>query len=128
MDRRIYFLISTLILLLGSCAQVGSISGGPKDETPPKTADNGVSPQNGSLQFQSKTIVLKFNEYIKLNNPTETISLVPADAKIIATSKKKTVTLKIEGDLKPATTYAIYLNATIQDITEGNDSLIQYVF
>jgi hypothetical protein len=128
MDRRIYFLISTLILLLGSCAQVGSISGGPKDETPPKTVENGVSPQNGSLQFQSKTIVLKFNEYIKLNNPTETISLVPADAKILATTKKKTLTLNIEGDLKPATTYAIYLNATIQDITEGNDSLIQYVF
>ena len=128
MDKRIYFLILTLVLLLGSCAQVGTITGGPKDETPPKAVENGVTPPNGSLQFQSKTIVLKFNEYVKLNNPTETISLVPADAKIVATSKKKTVTLNIEGDLKPATTYAIYLNSTIQDITEGNDSLMQYVF
>jgi hypothetical protein len=128
MDKRLYFLISTLVLILGSCAQVGTITGGPKDETPPKTVENGVTPPNGSLQFQSKTIELKFNEYIKLNNPTETISLVPADAKIVATTKKKTVTLNIEGNLKPATTYAIYLNGTIQDITEGNDSLMQYVF
>ena len=128
MDKRLQFLILSFILLLGSCAQIGTISGGPKDETPPKTIENGVSPASGSLHFQATSIILKFNEYIKLNNPTETISLVPADAKIVATSKKKTLTLAIEGTLKPETTYAIYLNGTIQDITEGNDSLIQYVF
>lgn len=127
MGQRIYAII-LLIFILSSCAQVGSISGGQRDTTPPTVVENGVTPPSGSLQFQQKTIEFKFNEYIKLNNPVETVTLVPADAKIKATSKKKTLILTIDGELKPETTYAIYLNGTVQDITEGNDSLLQYVF
>ncbi len=128
MGQRIYGIVFFLLLILASCAQVGSISGGEDDVTPPKIVENGINPPNGSLMFQQKTIEFKFNEYIKLNSPIETITLVPADAKIKAEAKKKTLTLTIEGELKPETTYAIYLNGTVQDITEGNDSLIQYVF
>lgn len=128
MGQRFYGIIAFLLLILASCAQVGSISGGPEDVTPPKVVENGITPPNGSLMFQQKTIEFRFNEYIKLNNPTETVTLVPADAKIKAEARKKTLKLTIEGELKPETTYAIYLNGTVQDITEGNDSLIQYVF
>lgn len=128
MGKFIQYLSFGLVLFLSSCAQVGSISGGQNDETPPKLVENGTNPPNGTLNFQSKTVEFKFDEFIKLNNPTETISLVPADAKIKAEYRKKTLTLTIDGDLKPETTYAIYLNGTVQDITESNDSLMQYVF
>lgn len=127
MDKQFFSIIAG-ILLLGSCAQVGSISGGPEDERAPGIVENGMQPPNGSTRFQSRQISLTFDEYIKLNNPAETIILSPADAKVKAEIQKKTVLLTIEGILKPETTYAIYMNGTVQDITESNDSLIQYVF
>ena len=41
---------------------------------------------------------------------------------------KKTVTLTWEDTLENNTTYSIYLNETVQDITESNDSLMVFVF
>ncbi len=123
-----YFLILSLILILASCAQVGSISGGPTDETPPRVTKNGLQPENGTLNFDQKTIEFKFDEYIRLNKPAETVTIVPNDVKVTASISKKTMIVDLEGELKPATTYVIYFNGTVQDISEGNDSLMQYVF
>jgi hypothetical protein len=127
MDKQFFSIIAGL-LLLASCAQVGTISGGQKDSKAPGLVENGMQPPNGSVHFQARQISLSFDEYIRLNNPTETISVAPADVKVKAGIKKRTVLLTLEGELKPETTYAIYLNGTVQDITESNDSLIQYVF
>lgn len=121
-------LFFTVALLVGSCAQVGSISGGPKDQKAPSIVEGGMNPPNGSLHFDRRQITMEFDEYIKLNNPNQTITIVPDDAKVTASLKKKTLQLTLDGELQPATTYAIYLNGTVQDITENNDSLIQYVF
>lgn len=123
-----FILILSLIFILASCAQVGSISGGPTDETPPRVIENGLQPENGTLNFNQKVIEFKFDEYIRLKNPKETISIIPDDVKVNATILKKTMTVTLDGDLKPETTYAIYFNGTVQDISEGNDSLMQYVF
>jgi uncharacterized protein (DUF2141 family) len=123
-----YLLSFSLILILASCAQVGSISGGPKDEAPPRIIENGLQPENGTLNFNQKTIEFKFDEFIRLNKPAETITIIPNDAKVTATVLKKNMLVTIDGDLKPETTYAIYFNRTVQDISEGNDSLMQYVF
>jgi uncharacterized protein (DUF2141 family) len=71
---------------------------------------------------------MNFNEFVKLNNPVENILLVPPHAKIKVTANRKKVILEIDGELQPETTYAIYLNGAIEDMTEGNDSLMQYVF
>lgn len=123
-----FILILTLIFIIASCAQVGSISGGPKDETPPRVVENGLQPENGTLNFNQKTIEFKFDEFIRLDKPTETISIIPNDVKVTATVLKKTMLVELKGDLKPATTYAIYFNGTVKDISEGNDSLMKYVF
>ena len=123
-----FILILTLILILASCAQVGSISGGPEDVTPPRVVKNGLQPENGTLNFNQKTIEFKFDEFISLNKPAETITIVPNDVKVTASISKKTMVVELEGDLKPETTYAIYFNGTVKDISEGNDSLMQYVF
>lgn len=128
MARFYYFVIGICGLLLGSCAQVGSIAGGANDVQPPKIIDNGLKPASGSVNFSHKFIEMNFNEFVKLNNPVENILLVPPHAKINATANRKKVTLEIDGELQPETTYAIYLNGAIEDLTEGNDSLMQYVF
>lgn len=107
---------------------MGTISGGQKDEIAPRLKENGVNPPNGSTQFATRSISLTFDEYVKLNNPLENITLVPEHAKVKARLHKKTVVLDIVGDLQPETTYKITLNKAVKDLSEGNDSLMQYVF
>jgi len=124
---RIYPIIF-LSLLLASCAQVGTISGGPKDEAAPQPKSLKVYPPNESTNFSAKEIEIPFDEYIVLNNPVENIRIVPPHAKLKAEMKKKSLVISWEEELNPNTTYAIYINNAIKDITEGNDTIIQYVF
>ena len=124
---RIYSIIF-LSFLLASCAQVGTISGGPKDESAPKPNSLKVYPPNETTNFSAKEVEIPFNEYIVLNNPVENIRIVPPHAKIKAAMKKKSLIISWEEELNPNTTYAIYINNAVKDITEGNDTIIQYVF
>jgi hypothetical protein len=124
-NRLILFLLSLLIF---SCAQVGSISGGEKDVYAPKPISNGMNPPNESINFSSKKIVIKFDEYIKLNNPSENIVIIPKGVKIDAKVDKKSLILNLDGKLEENTTYQIMLNSAIKDNNEGNDSLMYYVF
>jgi hypothetical protein len=116
------------LLILSSCAQVGSISGGPKDAYAPKIVENGVNPPNESVNFSSKKITIEFDEYIKLNLPLENIVIVPKGINIDAKIDKKKLILDLEGEFLPNTTYQISLNGAIKDVNEGNDSLMFYVF
>ncbi len=125
--RQFLLLIFTSLLLF-SCAQLEGIEGGPVDSTPPRVEKNGVSPKNGSTHFSSKKIQFKFEEFVRLNNPSQTISIVPEDVKIEATLKGKTLSLELNGQFKENTTYVITMNGAVRDITEANDSLMQYVF
>lgn len=125
--RKCLFLILFLSLLTG-CAQMGSIDGGPTDTTAPRLTKGGIQPPNESLHFNSKNIHFQFEEFIKLNNPIQTLSVVPNDVQLKSEVKGKQLKLTIEGEPKPNTTYVITMNGTVQDITEANDSLMQYVF
>ena len=61
-----------LILLLSSCADISILSGGEKDTSSPKIIK--VSPLFGTTNFNSKEISFTFDEYIKLNNPSQNIT------------------------------------------------------
>ena len=123
-----FYPIILITLIISSCAQVGTISGGDKDEVAPQPKLMRISPPNESTNFTSKEIEIPFDEFITLSNPTENIRIVPPHAKLNASMKKKSLIISWEEDLKPNTTYAIYINNAIKDITEGNDTIIQYVF
>jgi hypothetical protein len=114
------------VALLTSCAQIGTIDGGEEDFSPPQI--NSMTPPNRSIQFNGGELLIEFDEFIKLNNPTQTITVIPPDFKVNASVKGKTVKLTWTEDLHPETTYSIFLNKTIQDITETNDSIMQLVF
>jgi len=122
------FLVFGILLILASCAQIGTLSGGEKDEIAPKPIESKVEPLNGSTYFMSKTVTIPFDEYIKLNNPTDNILIVPPHAKIEASLHKKNLILNWKDTLEENTTYTIYLNRAVKDIREGKDSLMQYVF
>ncbi|MEY3127016.1 MAG: hypothetical protein RL273_1187, partial [Bacteroidota bacterium] len=66
--------------------------------------------------------------FIVLNKPTENIFLMPNDAALVSSIKKKTLTISWKRELKENTSYSIYLNKAVKDVTEGNDSLMKLTF
>ncbi len=122
---KLLFLILFGCITVG-CAIQGSIDGGPRDSRAPQVISS--TPKAMTTQFQSKEIHFKLNEFYKLNDPNTTLFIVPSDVKLEAVAKDKELILKINGELKKETTYAIYFNKTIKDIHEGNDTLMTYVF
>ncbi len=118
------FLVISLLLV--ACAQVKSLEGGPKDTRAPEPY--AIVPANGTTNFKGQAIAIRLNEFVKLNNPNQTIKMVPNDAKIQTLLKDKTLMVYWTEQLRENTTYSIYFNKTIQDITEQNDSIMQYVF
>ena len=122
-----YFLI---IGLLSGCAQMVPLDGGPRDVTAPIPDTNNIQPPHGSVNTFPEKIRIPFNEFIRLNNASANIVIIP-DINPKPTYKVKGKDLII--DLKDAqldsnTTYSFYFNKVVQDISEGNDSIMNYVF
>ena len=125
---RKYFIVFLVGLLAASCAQVGTITGGDRDQFAPKPIAPAVVPLNETTNFTANGVEIPFDEYFKLVNPIQNIRIVPPHATIEASVKNKTLTLTWKDILESNTTYAIYLNNAIKDLNEGNDTIIQYVF
>ena len=112
------------IYIFTSCALQGSISGGPQDKKPPVYSPTESNPPANTIHFKEKEIKLKFDEFFKLNNPSQTISVIPNSIKINALAHDKTLHLSIIGELDSSTTYAIYMNKTIQNIKKAKSIFI----
>lgn len=124
-----YRYLTLLLILIGtSCAQVGTITGGADDVTAPQPVVDDINPKNESVNFSVNQVVIPFNEFIRLKDPAQNIKIVPPHVVIKSSLKGKELTLSWDEQLQENTTYAIYLNNAVQDITESNDTLIQYVF
>ena len=119
-------LLGIALLSLLSCAQIGTLSGGEKDTMAPQIV--GSFPAMGATQVYPELIKLQFNEFIELNNPMQNIRLEPSDATIKTTLKNRTVLITLNGDLNPNTTYSLYIDGGVKDVSEGNDSVYKYVF
>lgn len=115
--RHSYLALYALFLL--SCARQTTPTGGPRDTIPPTLIQ--ALPQNGTINFQGKTIQLTFDEAVILNNPREQLIITPDLGKPVdARVKKNQVTVNLETDLAPNTTYSINFREAVQDITEKN--------
>lgn len=129
MARIHYIILGIFSLFLLSCGQVGSITGGDVDTTSPRVITEGVIPPMESTNISPQTITIPFDEFIEFNKPAENIRVTPADVKLNYAIRKKSVVLSVKsGNWAPNTTYTIYLNRAVKDITEANDSIIAYVF
>jgi uncharacterized protein (DUF2141 family) len=122
---RYYFIILS-VFLVTSCAQVGTISGGKKDIIAPQIKKSSL--KDKTVNFKDTSVSIEFNEFIVLNKPTENIFLMPNDAALVSSIKKKTLTISWKRELKENTSYSIYLNKAVKDVTEGNDSLMKLTF
>lgn len=124
--NKLYFFF--FLFLLYSCANEVAPSGGEKDITPPKLKK--ANPNNGNINFDSKKIELRFNEFIKFKSSSEYIFISPPlseKPKYILNGKK--VTIQFKEDLLENTTYSINFNEAIEDFNEGNKiNSFNYVF
>lgn len=121
-----FILIFLGVLLLNSCAQVGVLSGGEQDFYAP--APKEIIPPQKATNFTGNSVQIELNEFVELVNPQQNIVMVPAHAKPKVKLSKKTLEISWDEALQPNTTYSIYMNGLVKDITEGNDSLMTYVF
>ncbi|MBA3682240.1 MAG: Ig-like domain-containing protein [Bacteroidetes bacterium] len=117
------------ILLLERCAQIGSLTGGTRDTTPPKLLE--AIPANKTINFNSDQVILKFDEHVKLADLPNQLIISPKlgfDPDIQAEGKKIIISFN-KQTLLPNTTYRFYFGKAIIDMTEANPiENFEYVF
>lgn len=113
-----FFTYLIVAILIYSC-QVVPLTGGDKDETPPKELKS--SPENKSIHFAAKTITIEFDEFIRLQNLQQQLIVSPVMEEMPEISVKgKSLVIKLKEELMPNTTYSINFGNAIIDITENN--------
>ncbi|MBX2964933.1 MAG: Ig-like domain-containing protein [Cyclobacteriaceae bacterium] len=119
MKVRHHYIPILILLILAGCAKQTTPTGGEKDEIPPKLIRS--NPPNRQTNFNKNEIELTFDELIQVNNAREQIIITPSiGKKFEAEARKKTVILKLNGELKENTTYTIMFRDAVQDLTERN--------
>lgn len=126
-----YWLLIIVPLYLSGCANPGTLSGGPRDETPPKI-DSLESTPNELTNFDLDLIELTFDEWIKLEDVfNQVVISPPIDPRPEVVLKKKTVQITFNEDveLRENATYTINFGEAVKDLTEGNvPENLRYVF
>jgi hypothetical protein len=122
------FILITICLLCVRCATVSSPTGGPKDEAPPVMLNSSID--NGSTNFDGNTITLEFNEWIKIDNPSQNIySSPPLGNDVSYVPRKEKLFVIFEEPLEENTTYHLNFGNSIRDVNEGNPlNNFQFVF
>ncbi|MBQ7471311.1 MAG: Ig-like domain-containing protein [Prevotella sp.] len=98
---------------------MGNPDGGWYDETPPYVVSS--SPADKGTDVKSRKIKILFNEFIKVENPTEKVVVSPPQLEvpeIKATGKR--IEIELNDTLIPNTTYTIDFSDAISDNNEGN--------
>ena len=111
--------VAALLLMLSACARMGNTDGGWFDEQPPRVV--GSMPKEQSIGIGNKKITIFFDEYIKLDNPSEKVVISPPQLEQadIRTHGKR-ITVELKDSLKPNTTYTVDFSDAISDNNEGN--------
>ena len=123
--------ISISILFIFSCANRGNPSGGEIDVDPPKIVKS--FPQNFSTNFNSESIEIVFDEFIKIRKLENELIISPPIDPIPQISPvgsaNKVLSITNIASLLENTTYSFNFGESIEDNNEGNIlSDFRYVF
>lgn len=112
-------LILMLVIIGYSCASMGTPDGGPYDEMPPKFI--GSNPGLHAVNVKTQKIELEFDEFIKLEKPSEKVVVSPPQLEQpeIKVQGRKVV-VELIDTLKASDTYTIDFSDAIVDNNEGN--------
>ncbi|MCR5820503.1 MAG: Ig-like domain-containing protein [Bacteroidaceae bacterium] len=118
-DSRNLILLLFLVSLVCACASIGSPDGGPYDETPPYVVRS--YPENRAVNADRRRIQIYFNEYIKLENPSEKVIVSPPQKEMPnVRAAGKAVRIDLFDSLQENATYTIDFSDAIEDNNEGN--------
>ncbi len=125
------FLFLTLAAFFSACANIGQLSGGERDITPPKV-DSTHSTPFLQTNFKVQPIELTFNEWVKLDKPESQIIVSPP-LEYPITTKLHGHTLLLTFDkrevLRPDATYTVNFGTAVKDLTESNPAAdLRFVF
>lgn len=113
-----FFLLSLVIFFASACANQVGLTGGDKDETPPKPLS--FSPENYSKNFESKVVKIVFDEMIQVRNSSD-ILVSPYIKKAPKYSTNgKVLTIEFQEELEDSLTYTIDFGKSLVDLNEGN--------
>jgi hypothetical protein len=121
--------IALIVVVFNRCAQIGSLTGGKKDATPPKLLL--AIPALQTTNFNSGVITLKFDEYIQLRDLNNQLMISPKlkTRPEIEASGKNLIIKFDKSELLPNTTYRFYFGKAICDMHEGNPlNNFSYIF
>lgn len=120
---------ASILLIFNHCAQVGTLTGGKRDEVPPKLLL--ATPELKTTNFNSELITLKFDEFVQLRDLNNQLVISPKlKTKPEMEANGKKIIIKVKKDeLLPNTTYRFYFGKAICDMHEGNPlSNFSYIF
>lgn len=117
LDPLIYIFI---FLLLNACAKQGAPLGGPVDEKSPKVTS--ILPNQNSINSNPTEIIVTFDEYIKLENPSKNIIITPKINKdeLEISALRNTLKIILNQNLEEQTTYVFNFQKAVLDLSEGN--------
>ncbi len=101
-----------------SCARQGRPSGGPKDTIPPTVIS--MNPPLGATNFNGDELELTFNEYIEARNLKKELIINPNVKSYKYFTKKRTLVIRLDEDLKENTTYTFNLRQAVVDFENNN--------
>ena len=111
------FLYPIFLLLLLSCAQQTSLTGGDKDTLAPILM---VDSNRSLVNIKQASINLKFNENIQFLKGKRALITNPPISEVVITEEKNKIEINWEDTLNPNTTYSFLFLNSIADITEKN--------
>jgi hypothetical protein len=108
-------------LLFTRCAQIGVLTGGKKDKTPPQLIS--ITPKDTSTNMPNKklTITFLFDEMVDVKAVSQSLTINPCmdnKPEIIAGGKRMIV--KFNDTLQRNTTYQLQFGNSVKDVHEGN--------
>lgn len=111
-------LTAVTLAMLSSCANIGTPSGGPRDEDPPRFLS--ANPPAGSLNVDKERITLTFDELINVKDAFQKVVVSPTSKSVPRVSSQgRRVTIEFDS-LAPNTTYTVDFADAIEDNNEGN--------
>ncbi len=115
-----------LILMMNNCANIGTPTGGIKDEIPPKVVES--TPEENAVGYNEQEMAIKFDEIVVLKDLNDNFLMSPPQQhKPEVKAYGKEIDVRFEDSLQSNTVYTLYFGNAIVDNNEGNP-LPNYTF
>lgn len=115
------------LLLVVSCANRVTPTGGEKDVTPPKLIE--VIPVDGTTSFRDKSIRFVFDELVQVGDVAQLVVSPPLSQKPTFRVNRNEIVMRLPDSLNQNTTYSFDFGKLISDVHEGNPlAAFRYAF